>query len=103
MPYTPYGNALYIDGTFGVSSGGTGKFSLPAGQALIGNGAGAVTAKAIDTAAASGSANLITSGAVYTAIAALLASLTYIAADEAAATTYSTANPTLPVYWPEEE
>lgn len=52
--------------TLSVIDGGTGATSFTSGQVLVGNGTGAITQKAIDTTAKSGSANLITSGAVYT-------------------------------------
>lgn len=55
-----------------VVSGGTGVSALTSGQVLIGNGTGAVTTRAIDTSAASGSTALITSGAVYTGLAGKL-------------------------------
>lgn len=53
--------------TIPVSKGGTGLTSLTSGQALIGNGTGAITTRAIDTTSGgtSGSTSLITSGAVY--------------------------------------
>ena len=53
--------------TIPVSKGGTGLTSLTSGQALIGNGTGAITTRAIDTTSGgtSGSTGLITSGAVY--------------------------------------
>jgi hypothetical protein len=47
-----------------VGKGGTGANTFAAGQALIGNGAGALTTRGIDTAPVSGSNNLITSGGV---------------------------------------
>lgn len=55
-------------GTLPVSRGGTGATTFTSGYALIGNGTSAVTTKKIDTTVTSGSTNLITSGAVYTAI-----------------------------------
>lgn len=61
-------SASNISGTIPVSKGGTGATSLTSGAALIGNGTGAITTKAIDTTATSESANLITSGAVYTGL-----------------------------------
>lgn len=59
-----------------VSKGGTGHTTLASGQALIGNGTGSVTTKAIDTTSGgtSGSASLITSGAVYSGLAGKAAS-----------------------------
>ena len=53
--------------TVPVSKGGTGLTSLTSGQALIGNGTGTITTRAIDTTSGgtSGSTSLITSGAVY--------------------------------------
>ena len=54
-------------GILGVSYGGTGLNTITQGQAIIGNGANAVTTKAIDTAISStNSDHLITSGAVKT-------------------------------------
>jgi hypothetical protein len=55
-------------GTLGVAHGGTGATTFTSGQVLIGNGTNAVSTKAIDTTVTSGSANLITSGAVYSQI-----------------------------------
>ena len=50
-------------------AGGSGKQDkITASGVLQGDGNGGVTAKAVDTVPASGSANLISSGAVYTAI-----------------------------------
>ncbi|MDR2798996.1 MAG: hypothetical protein LBB07_00005, partial [Bifidobacteriaceae bacterium] len=49
-----------------VNRGGTGAGSFTAGQALIGNDASKLTSLGIDTAPASGSKNLITSGALDT-------------------------------------
>lgn len=56
--------------TIPVSKGGTGLTSLTSGQALIGNGTGNVTTRAIDTTSGgtSGSTSLITSGAVYSGL-----------------------------------
>lgn len=61
-------------GTLTVAKGGTGATTLASGQVLVGNGTGAVTTKAIDTTAGgtSGSANLITSGAVYSGLSNMI-------------------------------
>lgn len=56
-------------GVLEVSHGGTGKSSVTSGRVLVGNGTSAMTEKAIDTTVTSGSSNLVTSGAVATAIA----------------------------------
>jgi hypothetical protein len=55
----------YVRGELGVAQGGTGATTLPAGKVLVGNGTGAVTGLAIDATPATGSGNLVTSGAVY--------------------------------------
>lgn len=57
-------------GTFSVSRGGLGVSTLASGEVLIGNGNSAVTTKAIDTTTGgtNGSTDLITSGAVYSAL-----------------------------------
>lgn len=55
-------------GTLPVAQGGTGKTSITSGKVLVGNGTSAPTEKGIDTTVTDSSANLITSGAVYTAI-----------------------------------
>ena len=62
--------------TVPVSKGGTGLTSLTSGQALIGNGTGNITTKAIDTTSGgtSGSTSLITSGAVYAGLSTKAAS-----------------------------
>ncbi len=59
-----------INGVIGVGNGGTGVATLTAGQVLIGNGASAVTTRAIDTTeGGTASSNaLITSGAVNAAL-----------------------------------
>lgn len=81
-----------------VAQGGTGKASLTSGQVLVGNGTGAVTQKAIDTSAASGSANLITSGAVYTGLAGKSdTSHKHAAGDITSGTLGSARLPTVPV------
>ena len=67
--YTTTGGKLTA-GTLPVAAGGTGKSTLTAGQVLVGNGAGAVAQKTIDTTQG-GTANsdsLITSGAVRAAL-----------------------------------
>lgn len=55
-------------GILPVTKGGTGKSSLLAGQVLVGNGADAVTTRAITATPASSSTSLITSGGVYNAL-----------------------------------
>ena len=55
-------------GTLPVTRGGTGKTTFTNGQVLIGNGTSAISQKAIDTAVTESSVNLITSGAVFSAI-----------------------------------
>lgn len=59
-------SATTLSNTLPVSKGGTGATSLASGQALVGNGTGAVTTRAIDTTrgGSAGSTSLITSGAV---------------------------------------
>lgn len=56
--------------TVPVSKGGTGLTTITSGQVLVGNGAGNVTTRAIDTTSGgtSGSTSLITSGAVYSGL-----------------------------------
>lgn len=54
--------------TLSVEHGGTGATSFTSGYALIGGGTGAITTKAISSSPSSGSTNLITSGAVYSAV-----------------------------------
>lgn len=56
-----------------VAHGGTGCSTLTSGSALIGNGTGAVTFKAIDTTVTVNSSNLITSGAIATYVTSTLA------------------------------
>lgn len=63
--------AANITGTLPVSHGGTGTNTLASGEVLIGNGTSQVTTKAIDTVVTPSSNNLITSGAVSTALAGL--------------------------------
>ena len=62
-----------VAGTLEVANGGTGKTTLTSGYALIGNGTSAVNLRAIDTTSGgtSGSASLITSGAVYSKISSM--------------------------------
>lgn len=55
-------------GTLPVAQGGTGKTSITSGKVLVGNGTSAPTETGIDTTVTDSSNNLITSGAVYTAI-----------------------------------
>jgi hypothetical protein len=61
-------------GEVSVEHGGTGVSSFTAGQVLVGNGTSALTTKVVDTTSGgtSSSANLITSGAVYSGLAAKL-------------------------------
>jgi hypothetical protein len=69
--FESHGHALTdanITGTLPVGKGGTGATTFTSGNVLIGNGTNAVSTKAIDTTVTSGSANLITSGAVYSQI-----------------------------------
>lgn len=58
-----------LTGTLGVCHGGTGTTLFTKGEVLIGNGTNAIQTKSIDTTVTNSSSNLITSGAVYTAIA----------------------------------
>ncbi len=58
-------------GTLSVARGGTGADSFASGSVLIGNGTGAIQTKSIDTTVTANSDNLITSGAVATAISSL--------------------------------
>ena len=57
-------------GTVSVNKGGTGTTSLASGEVLIGNGTGAVNTRAIATSIGTSSTNtnLITAGAVYSAV-----------------------------------
>ena len=57
--------------TVAVGKGGTGKTTFTSGEVLVGNGANALNTKPIDATAGgtSGSASLITSGAVYSGLA----------------------------------
>lgn len=65
----------YLSSAVPVSKGGTGSVSLTSGQVLVGNGTSAVSTRAIDTTSGgtTGSTSLITSGAVYSGIAAVSA------------------------------
>ena len=72
--FKSHGHALTdsgITGTLPVNKGGTGAQTLESGKAVIGNGTNAVTFKVIDSVVTSGSDNLVTSGAVKSAIDAL--------------------------------
>lgn len=62
-------NGTWHGSIIDVAYGGTGVGSLTSGQVLIGNGTNPVTTLAIDSAVTQSSNNLITSAAVYTAIA----------------------------------
>lgn len=55
--------------TVPVSKGGTGATTLASGQAVIGNGTGAVTTRAITATPASDSTSLFTAGGAYTELA----------------------------------
>lgn len=55
-------------GTLSVARGGTGKTTFTAGQVLVGAGTSPLTQLAIDTSVAESSSNLVTSGAVFSAI-----------------------------------
>lgn len=55
--------------TVPVSKGGTGATTLASGQALIGNGTGAVTGRAITATPAADSTSLFTAGGAYTELA----------------------------------
>lgn len=89
-------------GTLGVANGGTGASTLASGEVLVGNGTGTVQTKAIDSAVTSASDNLITSGAVYTAIdqatAGLSGAMHLIGTATVAITNGSTADPVISGY-----
>lgn len=55
-------------GTIDVAHGGTGRTSLTSGYALVGNGTGAVSLRAITSSAALESTSLITSGGVFASL-----------------------------------
>ena len=82
-------------GTLPVSRGGTGNSSFTSGQVLIGNGTNAISTKAIDSTVTSGSNNLITSGAVATAISGLTGAMHFIGISTTAITDGGTENPTI--------
>ena len=89
-------------GTLGVARGGTGASTLASGEALIGNGTGAVQTKAIDTTVTEDSANLVTSGAVHAAIEDVLdtisSAMNFIGVATVAITDGSTADPVISGY-----
>ena len=89
-------------GTLGVARGGTGAGTFTSGNVLIGNGTSAIQTKAIDTAVTEDSTNLITSGAVKTAIdtatAGLSGAMHFIGVATVPITDGSTADPVISGY-----
>lgn len=85
-------------GILGVARGGTGAETFTSGQVLIGNGTSAVTTKAIDTTVTTNSSNLITSGAVASAISGLTGAMHFIGVATVEITDGGTENPTINNY-----
>lgn len=82
-------------GTLGVARGGTGANTFTSGEVLIGAGTGAITTKAIDTTVTASSSNLITSGAVASAISGLTGAMHFLGVTSTAVTDGGTENPTI--------
>ena len=79
----------------GVARGGTGVATIASGEVLIGNGTGAITTKAIDTTVTSSSNNLITSGAVASAISGLGGAMHFVGISTTAITEGGNEDPTV--------
>lgn len=84
-----------IDGNLSVARGGTGTGTLASGEVLIGNGTGAVTTKPIDTTVTANSSNLVTSGAVASAISGLTGAMHFLGVSTTEIKDGGTQNPTI--------